>query len=56
VTQANLVSNKKNNIDLVLSPNKNDSVITEASILELIQLSEYKDLYIDKNQYYFFYY
>lgn len=47
MTQANLVSNKKNNIDLVLSPIKNDSVITEASIFELIQLSEYKDLYVD---------
>jgi uncharacterized protein (DUF342 family) len=47
VTQASLVTNKKNNIDLVLQPVKDDSQITEASINELIKNSEYKDLYVD---------
>jgi uncharacterized protein (DUF342 family) len=47
VTQASLVANKKNNIDLVLQPVKDDSQITEASIHEIIENSEYKDLYVD---------
>jgi len=47
VTQASLVTNKKNNIDLVLQPVKNDSQITEATIHELIESSEYKSLYVD---------
>jgi uncharacterized protein (DUF342 family) len=47
VTQASLVANKKNNIDLVLQPFKDDSQITEASIHEIIENSEYKDLYVD---------
>jgi len=47
VTQASLVANKKNNIDLVLQPVKNDSQITEATIHELIENSEYKSLYVD---------
>jgi len=47
VTQASLVANKKNNIDLVLQPVKNDSQVTEATIHELIENSEYKSLYVD---------
>ncbi len=47
MTQASLVANKKNNIDLVLQPVKNDSQITEATIHELIESSEYKSLYVD---------
>ena len=47
MTQASLVANKKNNIDLVLQPVKNDSQITEATIHELIKSSEYKSLYVD---------
>ncbi|MBA6232010.1 MULTISPECIES: DUF342 domain-containing protein [unclassified Colwellia] len=47
MTQASLVANKKNNIDLVLQPFKDDSQITEASIHEIIENSEYKGLYVD---------
>jgi len=47
VTQASLTTNKKNNIDLLLQPIKDDTSITEASIHELISASEYNDLYID---------
>jgi len=47
VTKASLVSNKKNNIDLVLQPVKDASQITEATIQELIANSEFKDLYIE---------
>lgn len=47
MTQASLVANKKNNIDLVLKPVKDDSQITEASIHEIIENSEYKGLYVD---------
>ncbi|MFQ3195412.1 MAG: hypothetical protein ACI9N3_002246, partial [Colwellia sp.] len=47
MTQASLVANKKNNIDLVLQPVKDDSQITEASIHEIIENSEYKNLYVD---------
>ncbi|MDO7086357.1 FapA family protein [Pseudocolwellia sp. AS88] len=44
MTQANLVENKKNNIDLVLQPIKNDSVINESVIQSLIEKSEYSHL------------
>lgn len=47
MTQASLVSNKKNNIDLVLNPIKNDCLITEASINALIEISDYKNLFKD---------
>jgi uncharacterized protein (DUF342 family) len=47
VTQASLVTNKKNNIDLVLQPVKDDTQVTEASVHELIENSEFKDLYVD---------
>jgi uncharacterized protein (DUF342 family) len=49
VTQASLVINKKNNIDLVLQPVKDTSQIVEATIHELIKSSEFKDLYINNN-------
>ncbi|WP_076418215.1 FapA family protein [Colwellia sp. UCD-KL20] len=47
MTQVNFVENKKNNIDLVLQPIKNNTVINEASILELIEKSEYSNLQIN---------
>ena len=47
MTTAILASNKKNNIDLLLQPVKDGTTITEASIHELINASEYKHLYID---------
>ncbi|MFB1000116.1 MAG: FapA family protein, partial [Colwellia sp.] len=47
MTQASLVVNNKNNIDLVLQPVKDASQILEATIHELIESSEFKDLYID---------
>jgi uncharacterized protein (DUF342 family) len=47
VTQASLVTNKKNNIDLVLQPVKDAEQVTEATINELIENSEYKSLYVD---------
>jgi len=47
VTKASLVSNKKNNIDLVLQPVKDASQITEATIQELIANSEFKNLYVE---------
>ena len=47
MTKACLESNKKNNIDLLLQPIKDDNSITEASIHELIESSEFTDLYVD---------
>lgn len=47
MTQVTFVENKKNNIDLVLQPIKNSTVINEASILDLIEKSEYKALQIN---------
>jgi uncharacterized protein (DUF342 family) len=47
VTQASLVINKKNNIDLVLQPVKDASQVVDATIYELIENSEFKDLYVD---------
>lgn len=47
MTQASLVNNNKNNIDLVLNPIKNDCLITEASINALIEISEYNNLLKD---------
>jgi len=44
MTQVSLVENKKNNIDLVLQPIKNDTEINEAIILSLIEESEYSHL------------
>ncbi len=44
MTQANLVENNKKNIDLVLQPIKNDTVINESVIQSLIEKSEYSHL------------
>lgn len=41
MTSAKLVENKKKNIDLVISPVKDNDIVTEASIKELIKTSEY---------------
>ena len=49
MTQASLVINKKNNIDLVLQPVKDASQIVEATIHELIKSSEFTDLYINND-------
>ena len=46
MTKARLVSNNKNNIDLVLSPIKTESVLTVADIQELIESSSYRNLYV----------
>jgi uncharacterized protein len=47
VTIACLEINKKDNIDLLLQPVKDDKLITEVSINELIENSEYTDLYVE---------
>lgn len=47
MTKACLETNKKDNIDLLLQPVKDDKSITEASIHELIENSEFTDLYVD---------
>ncbi|MCO4799578.1 MAG: DUF342 domain-containing protein [Colwelliaceae bacterium] len=47
MTKATLESNKKNNIDLLLQPIKDNNSITEPLIHELIENSEYSDLYVD---------
>lgn len=47
MTQASLEINKKNNIDLVLQPVKDASQILEVTIHELIEKSEFKNLYVD---------
>ena len=44
MTTASLVQNKKNNIDLVLVPEKTTAPFTEASIYELIEASEFSHL------------
>jgi uncharacterized protein (DUF342 family) len=44
MTQVSLVANAKNNIDLILTPVKDGSKITEADIIELIAQSEYSKL------------
>lgn len=46
MTKASLVSNDKNNIDLVLSPIKTESVLSEADIYELVENSTYSNLYV----------
>lgn len=48
MSRASLISNNKNNIDLVLSPVKGDILLTEASIYELVENSEYSNLFINK--------
>lgn len=47
MTKACLENNKKENIDLLLQPIKDDKLITEATIHELIEKSEFTDLYVD---------
>ena len=47
MSKASLVSNDKNNIDLVLSPVKTKTPLTEVNINELIESSEYSNLYVD---------
>lgn len=49
MTQASLVCNKRNNLDLILKPIKNDDLISESDIHELIAASEYTDLHIDES-------
>ncbi len=46
MTKASLVSNKNNNIDLVLSPVKTKTPLTEVDIRELIENSEYSNLHV----------
>jgi len=47
VTTLNLTDNKKNNVDLVISPVKGGDAITEASIYEFIEQSEFKGLQVN---------
>jgi hypothetical protein len=47
VTKATLVTNKKNNIDLILKPVKNSTTVNEAFIKDLIDASEFNELYVD---------
>ncbi|AZQ84960.1 DUF342 domain-containing protein [Colwellia sp. Arc7-635] len=47
MSKASLVSNNKNNIDLVLSPIKTQTLLTEVNIHELIENSEYSNLFVD---------
>ncbi len=47
MTKASLVPNKKNNIDLVLEPIKNDAKITKSTVHELIDNSEYPSLFVN---------
>ncbi len=44
MTVATLVTNKKNNVDLLLNPVKDNDLITEATINELIKASEFSSL------------
>jgi uncharacterized protein (DUF342 family) len=46
MTQLSLVSNKKNNVDLVISPIKSGDAVTEVTIQELIAKSEFSALHI----------
>ena len=48
MSKASLVSNAKDNIDLVLAPKKGGDAITEAGILEIIAASPYTDLHVQK--------
>lgn len=49
MTTASLVSNKKNNIDLVLTPEKSSAPISELDIYDLVESSEYGDLQLVTN-------
>ena len=48
MSKVSLVSNDKNNIDLVLSPIKTQTPLTETDIYELIENSQYSNLYVVK--------
>ena len=47
MTKAKLVPNKKNNIDLVLEPEKDGSNFTNTNVNELIEKSEYASFYVN---------
>lgn len=47
MTQVSLVANAKENIDLHLTPIKGGEVITEASVLKLIESSQYAHFYLN---------
>lgn len=47
MTKASLEPNKKNNVDLILQPIKDSTTITEATIHEIIESSEFSALYVD---------
>ena len=47
MSKTSLVANSKNNIDIVLSPVKTKTLLTEAHIHELIENSEFSHLYVD---------
>lgn len=49
MSKASLVSNDKNNIDLVLSPIKTKTPLSEVHINELIENSEYSNLYVNNS-------
>ncbi|QOL25711.1 DUF342 domain-containing protein [Thalassotalea sp. LPB0316] len=49
MTTASLVSNNKNNIDLVLTPEKSSTPVSELDIYDLIESSEYGDLHVVSN-------
>ena len=49
MTTASLVSNDNNNIDLVLTPEKSSTPISELDIYDLIDSSEYGDLFLVTN-------
>ncbi|MBU2926422.1 FapA family protein [Colwellia sp. 1_MG-2023] len=47
MTQFSLIANDKNNVDLILKPIKDGDQVTETTILELIEQSEYSRLHIN---------
>jgi len=47
MTKASLVCNKKQHIDIVLEPLKDNNIVNETSINELIAASEYAHFYVD---------
>ena len=49
MTKASLISNKKDNIDLVLEPIKGGDTISALTIKELIAASEFKKLRISES-------
>ncbi len=49
MSKASLVANDKNNVDLVLSPVKTKTLLTEVNIHELIKNSEFSNLYVDNS-------